>query len=749
MNLGDLYATLGVDASPLRKAEGEMRSFGSSAESAFNRVGTAADFCANHIAGIIGVTLSVAGAFALANKAITSWYSAISEGINKVEGFKKEMISTSYLLAAQSDVKKPDLGKAYAAWGDYYKWMKREALLADKAAASGMEDILAVSTQLLKKGVQAQTREEFGVIARLTDVMKGAIPGYASLAMQARGEIEAMLSGTMRMGAQTAIILRGIDPEFKKNIANARATGKVLEYFNQLLPQIKQYTLDMMGTLDAVSSSLKAAYSVVQIQAFGDAHKDIVKFIEDLGNKIVENGKLTAQGEVFAAALGQTWARTKVAITETIDYMLKNFPAIIDKLADIITGISDFVSWSVNAAMATAKWAKENAILIKTFAEFLVISKAVAWMQGLVIAFVAAGSASTILAGVMGGLQIAIGSAAYTTTVFSINGVGMATAMQSMTAAGAALEVVMWGVVPAIVAAAGAMGVYGAYKTVTEPGRARSEEEAAVMSGVPGLEYVGGATDRQAQEQAAREFIGPPGPTPLQQELQKQRDNVDKLLSGQAPPTPKIRLPGDKGGAGKGKGAGKGGGSVAEINRLNSLFDTLTKDIARLSEGKLSEIEANYIKTVEQIYKKTSDRAHSAAEVEILAKQRVTLQKEKLQDEFDMKMAKGSGNAFAELKEQYDNDVKDYNGLAGAKEKIDAYYTRQRIIKEAERTAEIINLEKQYLDTMAGLVPMLKDRIEFKRRSLELEDQLARAAITRLVNEKPWLAYLEDELKLQ
>jgi len=195
----------------------------------------------------------------------------------------------------------------------------------------------------------------------------------------------------------------------------------------------------------------------------------------------------------------------------------------------------------------------------------------------------------------------------------------------------------------------------------------------------------------------------------------------------------------EKGGGGK--------GAEAEINRLNSLFDTLTKDIARLSEGKLAEIEANYVKTVEQIYKKTSDRAHTEAEVEILAKQRATRQMEKLQDEFDLKMAKGSGDSFTELKKQYDKDVEDYNGLAGAKEKIDAYYNRQRIMKQVEQATEILNLDKQHIDTLASLTPILGDQIRFKQRSLDIENDLAQLAITKLVAEKPYLSYLEDELR--
>jgi hypothetical protein len=120
-----------------------------------------------------------------------------------------------------------------------------------------------------------------------------------------------------------------------------------------------------------------------------------------------------------------------------------------------------------------------------------------------------------------------------------------------------------------------------------------------------------------------------------------------------------------------------------------------------------------------------------------------------LQDDFDLKMAKGSGDAFIEINEQYKKDALDYGGLAGTKAKLDAYYGRQRIIKEQERASEVLNLQKTFFDTMAGLTPVLEDQLFLKRKSLVLENELAQAAITKMMAEKPYLAHLEDELRLQ
>lgn len=659
MDLGPLSATLGCDASGLRSAEQQMQSFGASAESVFGKAGSAATSCAGQIASIVGVTLSVAGAFALAHTALSTWYSLISSGINKVESFKKEMISTSYLLAAQSIVEKPDLGKAYAAWGDYYKWMHEQAMEADKAAASGMEDIMAVATQLLKKGVKATNFEEFNVIARLTDVMKGAIPGYASLAMQARGEIEAILSGTNRMGAQTAIILSGIDSEFKKNMASARAAGKEFEYFNNLLPKIEQYTRDMMGTLDAVTSSLKAAYSVVQIKAFGDAHKDIVRFIGDLGNKIVENGKLTADGEKFALALGQAWAQAKVSITDAVEYMLKNFPQIVTDVGNIVSGIG-----KIGSAAASA--IPQIVSLISKLSELA--SNPLTWAV--------LGAGAGMVAG--GPLGAAIGG---------VSGLIGATAVKTQSV----------------------------IKQTTPAGISPAEaQKSALVTG--------------SQELMARYGISTKA--------------LEGASSTTAPPTPGLRPPTGK----EGKGGG-GGGADAEINRLNSLFDTLTKELANLTGGKAAEIYANLEKTVNQVYKKTEDRAKSAAEVEVLAREVAAGKMNKLYEDTTLWIAKEYGNQTVALNVEeeeklrtvrytgemtYQDQVKLYN----LQNQIHEVFNKKRIANNLEIANTELNSQKAYLDALASASPYLEDQLVLKKASLEIENQLAQDAITKLMLQK-------------
>lgn len=785
MDLGALIASFGVDMTQAQQAERQLHSFDSTAQSVFSSASGHAQAFGGHMMALVGVTLSVAGAFALAHKAASSWYSVIESGIDKVENFKKEMISTSYLLAAQSQVPKPKLEEAYKSWGEYYKWMKEAALEADKAAASGMEDIMAVATQLLKKGVKAKDLEEFNVIARLTDVMKGAIPGYASLAMQARGEIEAILSGTARMGAQTAMILSNLDPEYKKNIANARATHTELEYFNTLLPKIESYTREMMGTMDAVVSSMKSAWSVVQIKAFGDAHKEVVGFIGELGNKIVQNGKLTKEGEALAIGLSQAWVKARISITEGFDYILSNFPALVNSFATGVSMVGSFVGTLINASMATIVWINNNSALLKGLAEFYVVYKITSWIAGLtgsIIALAQAHTAQSIAgtAATASTVSLAWATQACTTAtaaalvaeqgltagkyLLMANANGAVTGVHALTAAistgateakmatvaYAGLATTIGGVVTSLTLLAAAGGIYGAYKTFKgEAGYTTPEDFQAAMDSA---EAVGGRT-------ISPPFVGPPAPTELELRLREGEERTRKAL-GAAPPTPGIKS------FGKPEAAGGGKGAEGSDRQVESIMSTLNQELMKINEGAANEVLGWAEKMVAKLGELQVKGADVSAAMPLVWQ--VALAKEqKLQEDFNKWYAGNVGDNYTKIGYEHDENVKNLMSQKTmeaisretGKSMVDLVAqnetTRQRLgevtarknrIEDINRQTELLSLNKQYYDQMSQLSPTLEQQNIFKMRGVELENQMAYLAIDKLLAEKKYLEPLREEL---
>lgn len=743
MDLGSLFATFGVDSSQLQRLSGELNTVDRQAASTFNNMGNHASSAMGHMAGLVGITLSMVGAFALAEKAVSFWYSSLSGGINKVEEFKKGLISTSYLLAAQSDVKPPDLGRAYAEWGNYYKWMKEQAIMADKEAASGMEDIMAVSEQLLKKGVKAETPEQFKVIARLTDVMKGAVPAYASLAMQARGEVEAILSGITRMGSQTSMILSGIDPEFKKNIANARATRTELEYFNKLLPKIEQYTKDMMGTLDAVTSSMKAAWSVIQVKAFGDAHRDIVGFIGELGNKLVENGKLTAQGEAAALAFGLAWAKSKVAISAGIDYLLANLPNIVDKMGMVVSGTASFVGWSVNAAVSITQWTSKNYELVKTLGEFYLITKITTWILELTVAIKASVAASTIWIGITQGL-IPILTGAATQTTFYTSGMYNAAAgtmtwagtVQYATVAGRALNAMMLTLLPNIIAAASALAAYGAYKTFTEPGQLTGP----TASGDPFADIVGGAREKDLIAARKMEFIGPPQPSEVEMEVRRQQENIGKILSGNAPPTPALRPPVPK----ETKGAGGANAQEAAEKSIRSFIETMTQATAQGAgdtEAVLAAWKSKQLQTLSELAAKGADITQAKAALD----QAYDSKRRKLDSDFSDWYTAQMGNQLGVLRAAENKKLTEVAGNEAKAAQVRQAYALKYAILQNEQETQRLTLAKGYLDQFSQLIPGLDQQVRYKRMALDIEKQQADLQLNRLYLENKITAEVLDQ----
>jgi hypothetical protein len=598
------------------------------------------------ISNIQRIAAAVGGLYIL-EKVMSSWYGLLKNGILAVDNFQKKIIGTSYIMATMSEVPAPDLGKAYAEWTEFHKWLYAESVRVDKQSAASSGEIFAVALELEKKGVVADTQEQMETVGRFVDLMKGVIPTFASLEQQARGEIEAVLSGTTRMGAQTAQVLASIDPEFKKHIANARENNTVLKYFKSILPQIEAYTKQLMGTWDAVGASLKSAWDIVQVNAFGDAHKDVVAFATQLGNRLVDNGALTAEGTKLAEALGKAWSEAKDQATQFVDYVLNNMPEIVSNVKAVASGLGAIGSAALASIRGVAALVKE--------------------LQAV--------SQNPVLMGILGA------------------------------AAGSRFGPVG--------AAAGAV--------------------------------IGAGTAMDSRVKAAEDYLHQKEFEGYETSITEQTAGFTMPVAGagaKAPPHPAVRPFTGK----EPKGGGGGGREDAEANRLMSLFDSLTKDIARLSEGKLSEIEANYEKTLDQIYKSTEHRVVTQAELEVLNTKRKNLQKTKAEEDYELFVAKASGDQFKEIAAQQKKHLSDYKGFKNAEQNIADITARANVVAEVTRYSEITNIQITYIDAMASASPLLQDQLAWKTQSLDLDNKLALSAINKTVAENPYLAYLKDEM---
>ncbi len=192
------------------------------------------------------------------------------------------------------------------------------------------------------------------------------------------------------------------------------------------------------------------------------------------------------------------------------------------------------------------------------------------------------------------------------------------------------------------------------------------------------------------------------------------------------PPVPNVRPPAaDTGG---------GGGMEGAANHMLTLMDNLKKEISNLSEGSIAAIDAWYLKTVNDINKLVA-KGVEGEEALALAAQAAGLKKEKVAADFNRLVAKEGGNAFAELDARYLEDLRKYQGIAGAKEALDDIWYKRRADLVDKFTKEAADLEKSSLDKMAAALPLLSQQLPLKERILAIELESNRAADEKKLRE--------------
>lgn len=715
MDLGALIASLGVDSTQLRNAEAELRRFDSTAQSAFGGANSAISTTISQMGALVGITLGVAGAFYAVEKAVRFSISAQEE-------FRLSTIQIGSGLTNMAKEGQGSFEKMFKQNFQYAQQMYDEIRKEDAKRFSSAQDLMTAYNALVQKGYAVRL-DEVDAMGVLTDKIKLATAGQ-NTQMQINQEIRGLLDGQVRAGSLLAMELQSrLGPAWKEQVVQHRKAGDLLQWLASMWPGIAAACAEVENTLEAQSTTLSGNLKSIGRQGMLGAYEMTVGILRDI------NEHLRDHEQKYIVGIARGWATVKWTIdriAETLDniqgsikieipekslkdmtameVVAKNFKKAFETspnviISEPISQASDFWSgftsglqnWGKAGDQVFISWADyyNNSIIpiIKTVDDFFKNNKE--WL-------VDWDTPNKELEDIKSKVNWLLDIFSQPVT-WAINAV--ISGLPSWLSGGG---------VPIL-----------PERRLTTPDKSLEEAKRQAELRAKGMtEYLSPTFGKMTVPYWAvpEKMGGPP--------------------QGQTVPKPP---PGEEGGK----------GAEAEANRLNSLFDTLTKDIARLSGGKLSEIEANYVRTVEQIYKKTRDQAADEADLVVLAKQREVLQKEQLQDDFNLKMAKGSGDIFLEINEQYGKDLRDFGGLEGAKERLAEFYGRKRLIAEVERGSEILNLNKAFIDTMSGLSTILDEQLGLKERSLALENELAQAAITRLVAEKPYLAHLEDELRLR
>ena len=192
--------------------------------------------------------------------------------------------------------------------------------------------------------------------------------------------------------------------------------------------------------------------------------------------------------------------------------------------------------------------------------------------------------------------------------------------------------------------------------------------------------------------------------------------------------------------------AGKGGGGDMGLDRMQSLIDTLQKDLSRLTEGSLAEIDAwavKIVRDIEKVGKKGADTEQALA----LVAQVEAGKKKKVTEDYEGFVAKESGDSYKAIEAEANAWLTKYKGFAGAEEQIASIKAGKIWDLDVANSEKRLGMQKSVLDALAQESPFLSQQLMFKAKILPLEIELNRLAMERMIFENKIGRAQADELR--
>ena len=179
--------------------------------------------------------------------------------------------------------------------------------------------------------------------------------------------------------------------------------------------------------------------------------------------------------------------------------------------------------------------------------------------------------------------------------------------------------------------------------------------------------------------------------------------------------------------AAAGGGGGKGaGGAQSSIDRMATIVDGLERELARISEGGLAEIQAwerQQINSIEKVARKGAEGAEALALVE-----RVKLAKiRKLNEEFEKWHAGAVKDQYKSLEMEQANYLKKYQGNKEQEARITQVFGKKKQELEIQSANEVLGIYQDQYQKMAELTHLgLPTQMRYQMDLIRLEDERVR-----------------------
>lgn len=645
---------------------------------------------------LVGATIAMAG--------ITTAFVA---GLKVVDEYQIAIIS---IAAGLTTMAKPGQG----AWEDLFTRNKEHAvdmyrtmtLEAAKHFATANE-MMIVYNKLVQSGY-AVREQEIGALGTITDLIKIKTKGQ-DVDRQLNTEIMALMQGQARAGSLLAQELRmRLGEGWADLVEKHRKAGDLLLWMASLYPGLTAANKDIRETITSQWTTMKSLVELITIGGMQGAYKDVVGLMKQMNDWLIKNereisyGIAVAWDNVYLAArkVQDVYIQMRNAKEDIGTYLAEQAKKIpgVPEATEHLAQVEEVPPEQLSRLQAIVLLYKEAAQEVMTLNFWL------SWWPNRI------NEAWESLKFVWSLLVQLKDLVAEPLTLF-FKEVGLSDIWDKTE------NLRNWLATHPYV-----ITIKGIWSYLTEPGGAglTSPETSAtevvdrvnkVLETSPTLKYkVKGQVERLEMPKVPKFGEEPP--------IAMRAPDWFEYWRKKAPPE---TMPG----AGRAPKGGKGGGRdpEAEARRLMSIWDTLNKDISRLSEGNFAEIEANYQKTLDDIYKYREVRDLTEAEVAAKALERRNLQMQKAEEDFWLNIAKLSGDHFAEIDAQYKKDVRNAGDNEARKFAVFQVWsdkTQAQIIKN--RDAQL-GREKEYLSTMAGAAPLLSDQLALQSQLLEIDIQ--------------------------
>ncbi len=709
-DLGELWADLGVDTSGLRQAEGAMRSFDQTAESVFTKAQGHAKAFGGHLMALVGISLSVGAALAF-----------VKRNVEAISDTNLKQISGAAMMLSRETIN--GIEEQQAAYSEYKSYIKDMYAELNKETANHFasgKEMIGTFNSLVQMGIYA-SRDEAKSIGVVTDAVKLLHNGYvdqATVMHEIRGLLEGHAGMRYKLAQQLSTM---IGPEWKEQVRLAAQEGTLLTFLEEKYKGLGIAAGDIQKQLSAQMTTMDTLIGQIGKGGVQGLYEDIVVLVSQFNDLLRENKDEIIAGMVTGWANVHSWieksARLAGKLNSATSMEIPNKPqdrTLGQKTALGIRDTFDPINWA-NALLTTSGYLWEEfwkgqeqagrsymelvdkAQLLLNYIEKTakMIENSSWWTWA-----IDTETTQRELADVKSKVSwlIDIFSKIYTWVIdVKIN------------------NLPSW------------LGGGKGPTMTTDQFMETSVKKGSYTIPWDPTKY---EDNLKKQQGLTRQYIAAIG-----REIEVQNVDFQKKFPW------KPALGAERGGKGGGKG------EDAEMRRLLGMYDSLNRDIARLSEGSWAEIEANALRTINQIYKKDTDRAVTTAELEQMVNKRTLLLKEEAQRKFDAWYAKESGDTFSQIDREMQEMWKNSNKSAETAAKIQEVWNKRYADQFESQARNADDIRKSALQALAQATPFLSEQLALERKILEIDLERDRLETEKKIRDRQIPKYLADEVR--